>query len=333
VWDSGALDSGLTEVQFGLELRALPESPHQLLTNKTGVTLAVGDVVTIDSGNDSAVVLADTASTQKQLLVSLNATANNALGRFRKAGIVATLNVTGVVTRGNYLVKSVTTKVAADSGVAQGDTTNPPVGSFAVALTGSGGGGSVVGLLFGLTVGSLTLTIPVKIWIPAAGANNTVAAPIYDLPASNAPVATAYGTSPNKFGGLDHADGASALTSQFSVRLPSDWVVTGGIDITFIWFSASTSTNSAVWTCASKSIADNEDVLAPTFNTTQTVAKANNASANTRNSATITGVDTTGLAAGELAIFRVGRDPTNGSDTLAATAVLIGVELTYRRTI
>ncbi len=174
-------------------------------------------------------------------------------------------------------------------------------------------------------------TLPVKVWIPAAGTNNTSAASIYDLPASNAPVANAYGTSPNKFGALDFADGASALTSQFAIRLPDDWSNTGGIDIRFIWFSGSTSTNSVVWTVATASVADGEDVLAPTFNATQTVAKANNATANTRNSATITGVTTTGMAAGELAIFRVGRDPTNGSDTLAATASLIGVEITYRR--
>lgn len=175
------------------------------------------------------------------------------------------------------------------------------------------------------------IDLPVKIWLPAAGADSTVASSIFDLPESNAPVATAYGTSPNKFGALDFADGANALTCQFTVHLPSDWNVTDGIDIKYVWFSGSTSTNSAVWTCATASVADTEDMLAPTFNTAQTVADANLAVASTRNSCSITGVTTTGMAAGELAIFRIGRDPTDGSDTLAATAALIGVELTYRR--
>ncbi|HEY1267849.1 MAG TPA: hypothetical protein VGH16_11380 [Candidatus Binatia bacterium] len=170
-----------------------------------------------------------------------------------------------------------------------------------------------------------------KLWIPAAGTNNATPSPAYDLPATNAPVASAYGTSPNKFGALDHADGANPLTAQFTVRLPDDWTPAQGVDIRFFWFSGSTSTNSVVWTCATKSIAEGEDVLNPTFNGTQTVAKANKGTANQLNTATITGLDTTGFAAGELAIFRVGRDPTNGSDTLAATASLIGCEVTLRR--
>lgn len=185
----------------------------------------------------------------------------------------------------------------------------------------------------GVSLTGYNIAVPVKVWIPAAGGNGTTASPIYDLPESNGPVATAYGTSPNKFGALDFADGVNALTCQFNLHLPSDWTATGGIDIKFIWFSGSISTNSAVWTCATASIADTEDLLAPTFNATQTVADANLATANTRNSCSITGVTTTGLAAGELAIFRVGRDPTNGSDTLAATAALIGCEVTYRRLI
>jgi hypothetical protein len=88
-----------------------------------------------------------------------------------------------------------------------------------------------------------------------------------------------------------------------------------------------------VWTVATTCIADTEGLLAPTYNATQSVAKANNATANTRNSASITSITTTGCAADETLFIKIGRDPTNASDTLAATATLLGVELTYRRTL
>jgi hypothetical protein len=49
------------------------------------------------------------------------------------------------------------------------------------------------------------------------------------------------------------------------------------------------------------------------------------------NVARITNLTVTGCAAPELMQLKVSRDPTDGSDTLAATANLIGIELTYRR--
>ncbi|HXE75322.1 MAG TPA: hypothetical protein VNN18_06785 [Candidatus Xenobia bacterium] len=174
------------------------------------------------------------------------------------------------------------------------------------------------------------ITTVSKVTFVAAGCNNATAGPGWDIPTSNGPTASCYGTSPQRFGGLDFADGASALTSTTHLRLPSDW--TGAIDAGFIWFSGSTSTNSVVWTLATACVADGEGLLAPTFNTAQTVSDANNATANTRNSATISTITTTGCAAGETLFLRIGRDPTNGSDTLAATAVLLELELTLRRT-
>jgi hypothetical protein len=42
-------------------------------------------------------------------------------------------------------------------------------------------------------------------------------------------------------------------------------------------------------------------------------------------------ITTTGCASGETLFLRIGRDPTNGSDTLAATAVLLEFEVTLRR--
>jgi len=130
---------------------------------------------------------------------------------------------------------------------------------------------------------------------------------------------------------LDFADG-SALTAMLHFTLPADWILTtGGIDLKLVWFSGSTSTNSVVWTVSTVCIANGEDLIAPTFNTAQTIVSANQATANTRNSVNTTGITTTGCAAGETMFIKLGRDPGDASDTLAATASLLGAEITIRR--
>lgn len=168
------------------------------------------------------------------------------------------------------------------------------------------------------------------IYLIAAGANNGFAANGLDLSGTNSPSATAYGTAPQSFGGLDFTVGSPTATQGLThFRLPSDW--TGNIDIVLFWFSGSTSTNSVVWTVATAFVADAVGLLAPTYNTTQNIIKANNAVANTRNSAALANITQTGAAAGSTMFLKIGRNPTNGSDTLAATATLLGIELTYRR--
>jgi hypothetical protein len=168
----------------------------------------------------------------------------------------------------------------------------------------------------------------IKAWLVAAICDNATGSSAFDLPTSNAPTKTCFGTSPHRFGTLSFADGANALTSTVSYTLPSDW--TGAVDLRFIWFSANAGANGVDWTVATSCIADTEDLIAPGYNAVQNTVDANNG-ANVRNSATIAGIDMTGCAAGETLYLRLGRDPTNGGDTLAATAELIGIELTVRR--
>jgi hypothetical protein len=177
-----------------------------------------------------------------------------------------------------------------------------------------------------------TLLLPQKIEFQAAGCDGSTASAAFDLPTSSAPAKSCQGTSPHRFGTLDFADG-SALTSSVRFLLPSDWTSTGGIDIKFIWSSGSTSTNSVVWTVQTACVADGEDTANPTYNSAQNVSDANNATANTRNSVSQTSITITGCAAGETLYMKLGRDPNNGSDTLAATALLHSVELTIRRQI
>lgn len=123
---------------------------YPTFTNKTGVNLALGDVVAVDAANNSAVVLADVASSAMQFVIAQGTIANNVTGQFAMFSAVSSVNVAGTITRGHYLVKSATTKLAADSGIAAASAGGPPPGSFAIAL--SGGTGTVAALLFGATL-------------------------------------------------------------------------------------------------------------------------------------------------------------------------------------
>ena len=177
------------------------------------------------------------------------------------------------------------------------------------------------------------LVLPQRIEFVAAGCDGSIAAAAFDLPTANAPAKSCQGTSPHRYGVLDFADGAAQLTANTRFLLPSDWTATGGADIKFIWSSGSISTNSIVWTVQTACVSDGEDSLNPSYNAVQTLSDANNAAANTRNSASITGITFTGCSSGETLYVRIGRDPTSGSDTLAATGLLHSIELTIRRQI
>ncbi len=179
-----ALSNGGTGATTALAARAalgVDGQQRKVLTNLSGVTLAAGDVVALDTTNDSAVVLGDTVSSKAQFVVALESIAHTATGEFCLSGICA-VNVTGTITRGRYLRKSATSKVAEDSGTLHGAATDPPQGTFALALT--GGTTSITARLFGLTYqGS---TAPTIIGLPrlfGALGGNAVASPTtqYDL--------------------------------------------------------------------------------------------------------------------------------------------------------
>lgn len=131
---------------------------------------------------------------------------------------------------------------------------------------------------------------------------------------------------------LDFADGATKLYAQGTIAMPSDWDG-GTVTATFYWTHATISTNPALWGCAGRSYGDFESID-QAWGTEQTVQDALNGSANQLAiSAATSAITLSGTpAAGELVQFRVSRDPTSGSDTLAATARLIGVMISYTRT-
>ena len=172
-------------------------------------------------------------------------------------------------------------------------------------------------------------TIPFKLYLPTAGGTAAAPSSIWNLPASNPAVAVVTAGTNTIQGTLDFADGANAISAQIDFWLPSDW--SGNIDARFLWFSSTTSGN-VVWQIATSCVADGE-TNDPAFNTASTVTNATKGTANQLNTASITSITTTGCAAGELMHIKVTRDPAHASDTMAGTARLVGVELTYRRAI
>lgn len=174
--------------------------------------------------------------------------------------------------------------------------------------------------------GNNITTVP-KIWLAAANCQNTTPTIMWDLPTSSPAVAACITGTNTQKGVADFADSAS-LSMQQTIALPSDW--SGAIDAKFKWLTTATS-GSVVWQIATICVADAE-TDDPAFNTASTVTDAAKGTTNQTNDASITGVTATGCAAGELMHIKVLRDSAHASDSLAATARLIGVELTLRRT-
>lgn len=171
------------------------------------------------------------------------------------------------------------------------------------------------------------LTVPFKIWLEAASCQGSSPFLNWDVLTATSPTANCITGTNTQKGVADFADGATVYAMQRSIALPDDW--TGAIDAKIKWLSATT-TGSVVWQIATICTADAE-TDDPAFNTASTVTDAAKGTTLQLNDATITGITATGCAAGELLHLKVLRDPAHASDDHAATARLIGVEVTLRR--
>jgi hypothetical protein len=114
-------------------------------------------------------------------------------------------------------------------------------------------------------------------------------------------------------------------------ELPSDW--TGAIDVTYKWNAVSTTANDVVWEIALGCVAAGEAATAISFNDQAFTADTNNGTTLQFNTATKTGLTTTGCAAGETAFFIIHRDTDTAGDTLDADVNLISVTFTLRRSV
>jgi hypothetical protein len=130
---------------------------------------------------------------------------------------------------------------------------------------------------------------------------------------------------------IDFADGGTKLYCMAAVVMPSDWDG-GTVTATPYWTANSTSTNPVLWGVAGRSYG-NFETIDQAMGSEQTSQDALNGTANQVAIGPATSAITLGgtPAAGELVVFKISRDPTSGSDTLAATARLIGVMIGYTR--
>jgi hypothetical protein len=170
------------------------------------------------------------------------------------------------------------------------------------------------------------LTTVSKVWLEAAGCQNTTAALMWDTPISNPAVAACVTGTNTQKGVADFADSAN-LSMQRTLLLPADW--TGNVDVLVKWLTSAT-TGSVVWQVATSCVADGE-TDDPSFNASSTVTDTAKGTANQTNDAAITSLTMTGCTAGEMVHLKVFRDSAHASDSLAATARLVGIELTLRR--
>jgi len=129
-------------------------------------------------------------------------------------------------------------------------------------------------------------------------------------------------------------DASSIEYAQCTIpAMPSDWDG-GTLTARFIWTANDNTTNAVVWTVGLVSLADGE-AIDSAWGSAKTVTDQNGGAAYTIRKSDSTAAITAGgisPAGGELLQIYVGRAATDGADTLATDARLIGVIFTYTRT-
>jgi type II secretory pathway pseudopilin PulG len=126
-------------------------------------------------------------------------------------------------------------------------------------------------------------------------------------------------------------DAVTTEYSQVSFVMPSDYDA-GTITATFYWTHPATTTNFGVtWQCQGYSYG-NDDALDAVWGTAQSVSDTGGTTSDVYISSATSAITLGGTpAASEYVIIRINRLPTDGSDTMAVDAYLLGVTLTYTR--
>lgn len=178
------------------------------------------------------------------------------------------------------------------------------------------------------TPGQLNVSVgmPHSVSYKAAVCQNTTASLGFSTYASSGPTAACFKGANTTIGIASFVD-TSTNTVQDHFRLPSSWV--GNISANIVWKSTDT-TGDVRWKIQTSCVADGE-TGDPSWNTASGVTDATKGTTNQYNTAEISALPVTGCSAGEEFFFELMRDPTDPLDTLAATADLIGLEITVRR--
>jgi hypothetical protein len=176
-----------------------------------------------------------------------------------------------------------------------------------------------------------------KDFVSAAYCNNATPVTLWSLPTTNPAVATCFTGTNTQRGTLAFADGANALSAQYQFVLPSDWNGPAGndpknFDVGVYWHATAT-TGNVVWQFQSSCATPDADTPDQAFNTASTVTDAASGVTGVLNLAAVGGMTMTGCLASDLLTIKVTRDPAHASDTMAATAQMVGFIATYRRLI
>jgi hypothetical protein len=190
-------------------------------------------------------------------------------------------------------------------------------------------GPSGLGVTYGVSVGSLTVTsgIPRNIFYKAAVCQAGTASLGFSHYSSSGPTASCTMSTSTVVGMASFVE-SSTGTVQDHFKLPATW--TGAISADIVWTSTATS-GDAVWQIRTACVADAE-LANPTWNTANTVTDTTKATASQYNTASIASLTTTGCASDEEFFFELFREMNHASDTLASTANLISLRFTVRST-
>jgi len=124
-------------------------------------------------------------------------------------------------------------------------------------------------------------------------------------------------------------DPATIEYAQFQIRMPKSWNA-GTVTASFVWTANSASANSVVWGLQAVALGDDE-TIDTAFGTGIEVTDANTTTAYQAHLSADTAAITIGSspASRNFVVFQVYRNATSGSDTLAADAMLLGVNVFY----
>jgi hypothetical protein len=110
-------------------------------------------------------------------------------------------------------------------------------------------------------------------------------------------------------------------------QLPVDWASGATVNL---WYTTSATSGDVIWKAGMAALTASTDDMDAAVFIAGDLATANTAPATAGQFKKVTiALTSTGLAAGDLVALFVGRDADNGSDTLAADAALVAVELSY----
>jgi hypothetical protein len=157
------------------------------------------------------------------------------------------------------------------------------------------------------------------IWVPASA---------FNLRSSNSPASGKFTASSSAFDYLAFDPGA-AEDAFLNIAMPKNWDE-GNISVQFYWMHPSTTTNfGVVWTAFAKAHSNDDAIDGSSFSGSGNVVDTGGTTSDLYISPESSGFSVTGAAENDLLNIIVRRVATDGSDSLAVDAYLIGIKIFY----